>query len=128
MKIKYVFVNGEVAEVDVEEKFGTVIVESRKEEHAGDEKQRYHCFSYDSITYEGKEFGTDGNITDEMEKQEDISAALEAFEKLTPKQQQRLKMLAEGLSVREIARREGSNHKSVLESINAAKRNILKYL
>ena len=56
MKIRYEFANGEVTEVEVSEEVGAVIVESRKEEHAQQEKQRYHCYSYDAIDFEGVEY------------------------------------------------------------------------
>jgi len=51
-----------------------------------------------------------------------------AFDKLTDIQKQRLLMLANGMSVREIARREGKDHKTVLESIEAARKKIKKFL
>ena len=56
MKIKYAFLDGATTEVEVSEEIGTVIIDSRKAEHAQDERQRYHCpYSYDAIDYEGEE-------------------------------------------------------------------------
>lgn len=57
MKIKYAFLDGTVTEVEVSEDIGAVIIDSRKAEHAQDERHRYHCYSYDAIDYEGEEYG-----------------------------------------------------------------------
>lgn len=57
MKIKYVFLDGTVTEVEVSDEIGAVIIDSRKAEHAQDERHRYHCYSYDAIDYEGEEYG-----------------------------------------------------------------------
>ena len=57
MKIKYAFLDGATTEVEVSEEIGTVIIDSRKAEHAQDERQRYHCpYSYDAIDDEGEEW------------------------------------------------------------------------
>ena len=47
MKIKYAFLDGTVTEVEVSDEIGAVIIDSRKAEHAQDERHRYHCYSYD---------------------------------------------------------------------------------
>lgn len=57
MKIKYAFLDGTVTEVEVSDEIGAVIIDSRKAEHAQDERHRYHCYSYDAIDYEGEEYG-----------------------------------------------------------------------
>ena len=54
MKITYQFANGDVSEVEVSEEVGTVIVDSRRKEDNLDRKERYHCYSYDAIDYEGE--------------------------------------------------------------------------
>ena len=41
MIIKYKFSTGEVTEVEVSEEIGTVILDSRREEHASNERHRY---------------------------------------------------------------------------------------
>ena len=45
MKIKYAFLDGTVTEVEVSDEIGAVIIDSRKAEHAQDERHRYHCYS-----------------------------------------------------------------------------------
>ena len=127
MKIRYEFANGEVTEVEVSEEVGAVIVESRKEEHAQQEKQRYHCYSYDAIDVEGVEYADPKTPESLYEEDEDKKKIELALSTLTPAQRRRILMLADGMSVREIARYEGSDHKSVLESINRAKKKIKKF-
>ena len=51
----------------------------------------------------------------------------EAFEQLSEVQRHRLLMLAEGVSLREIARREGKDIKSIRESIEGGRKKFLKY-
>lgn len=46
MKIKYAFLDGTVTEVEVSDEIGAVIIDSRKAEHAQDERHRYHCYTY----------------------------------------------------------------------------------
>ena len=41
MLIKWTFANGETSEVEVSEEIGAVIIDSRKAEHAQQEKERY---------------------------------------------------------------------------------------
>lgn len=51
MIIKYKFATGEVTEVEVSDEIGTVILDSRREEHANNERHRYHtAFSLDDIS------------------------------------------------------------------------------
>ena len=56
MKIKYKFVDGTVAEVEVDESIGTVIKESRRLEGNLARKESYHCYSLEAMQYEGAEY------------------------------------------------------------------------
>lgn len=128
MKISYAFVNGETAEVEVSESIGAVIVDSRKREESDNRRERRYNYSLDAITYEGDEYG--GNdFAEEMfdDRHERDAHVKDAFSHLSEVQKRRLIMLAAGLSVREIARQEGKNFKSVYESIEAAKKKFLKH-
>lgn len=128
MKVTYEFVTGEKTEVEVDASIGAVIIDSRREESSADRKYRRHYWSLDAITYEGIEFGTE-DFTAAMfsDAEERDRKVREAFSHLTPVQQRRMKMLADGLSIREIARREGKDFKSVHDSIEAARKKILKH-
>ena len=126
MKITYEFADGTRSEVDVDEELGTLIINSRKEEHARCEKERYHCISLDDVEYEGLEFA-DPDTPESLREQTELSERInKALSSLSDIQRKRLLMLANGMSSHEIAKAEGTNHKTVLESINAAKKKFLK--
>ena len=122
MKIKYTFANGDVSEVEVSDEVGTVIVDSRRKEENLDRKERYHCYSYDAIDYEGEEYA-DPDTPDSLLERDELSSRVQsAMSHLTDIQVRRLTLFAEGLSIREIARKEGVDHKAVAKSIESAKK------
>ena len=127
MKINYTFANGETSDVEVNEEIGNLVLDSRREESNQDRKERYHCYSLDAAVYEGKDYA-DGKTPEsalflQLEKQR----SEEAFEQLSEVQRRRLLMVAEGLSLREIARREGKDIKTIRESIEGARKKFLKF-
>ena len=128
MKITYKFADGTVSEVEVSEEIGIIIMESRKKELNLSRKERYHCISLDAFEYEGEEVSCP-DFTEKLSccDEEKSDRVRKAFSHLSEIQQRRLSMLAEGLSVREIARREGKNFRSVYESIESAKKKFLKF-
>lgn len=127
MKINYTFANGEVSDVEVSEEIGTVILDSRREESNLDRKERYHCYSLDGAEYEGEEMA-DGETPETilLAEAEDRHIA-ETLELLSETQRRRLLMLADGLSVREIARREEKEIKTIRESLDGARKKFLKF-
>ena len=127
MKIKYTFANGDVSEVEVSEEVGTVIVDSRRKEENQARKERYHCYSYDAIEYEGDEFA-DPDTPESLFERDELSKRVQsAMTHLTETQARRIKLLAEGHSMREIARMEGVDHKVVAESIEGARKKFLRF-
>lgn len=127
MKIQWNFADGTKSEVEVNEELGEFITASRREESNLDRKERYHCYSLDAILFEGQEYGdhnTPDTAMESAEKRQRIAAALA---KLSETQQRRLLMLADGLSVREIARRENKDFKSVYASIESARKKFAKF-
>ncbi len=127
MKITYKFADNTVSEVEVSEEVGTLIMDSRRIEENAARKERYHCWSLDAIDYEGAEYGTP-DFTDALfDGSEERDALVRAaFFHLSDVQRRRLLMLASGLSLREIARREGKDIKTVRESIDGARKKFLK--
>ena len=122
MKIKYQFANGDVSEVEVSEDVGSIIVASRRKEDNLDRKERYHCYSYDAIDYEGEEYA-DPDTPDSLLERDELSKRVQrAMSHLSEIQVRRLTLFAEGLSIREIARMEGVDHKAVSKSIESAKK------
>jgi len=128
MKVKYEFNNGDVTEVEVEDSIGAIIIDSRREEESAERKHRRHCYSMDAAVYEGLEYGT-ADFTEALfdDSNERSKRIREAFSHLSEIQKKRLLLLAGGVSVREIARREGKNFRTVYDSIEAAKKKFLKF-
>ena len=122
MKITYQFANGDVSEVEVTEEVGNVIVDSRRKEDNLDRKERYHCYSYDAIDYEGEEYADPDTPASILERDELSERVHSAMSHLTEIQVRRITLLAEGHSIREIARMEGVDHKAVAKSIESAKK------
>ena len=129
MKIKYQFITGETTEVEVSSEIGAVIIDSRRKEDSAERKHRRHCWSMDAIDYEGLEYADPEDFTKKLfdDSPERNAHIKECFDKLTDVQQRRMLMLASGLSLREIARREGKDIKTIRESIEAAQKKFLKF-
>lgn len=127
MKINYTFANGEVSEIEVNEEIGNVILDSRREENNLDRKERYHCYSMDAADYEGEEYADQETPEAALFLQLENKSIADAFDKLSEVQKRRLLMLAQGLSFREIARREGKDIKTIRESIEGARKKFLKF-
>ena len=127
MKITYKFTDATMSEVEVSEEIGTLIMDSPREEENAARKERYHCWSLDAIDYEGAEYSVP-DFTDTLFDGSNERDALvrAAFSRLSDVQRRRLLMLASGLSLREIARREGKDIKTVRESIDGARKKFLK--
>lgn len=126
MKINYTFANGEVSEVEVNEKIGTMILDSRREESNLDRKERYHCYSLDAAEFEGMDYADRDTPESILERIQENRHILELLEGLPEVQKRRLLLYAEGKPLREIARMEGVDHKAVKKSIEAAKKYFFK--
>ncbi len=85
MIIKYKFATGEVTEVEVSDEIGTVILDSRREEHANNERHRYHtAFSLDDMTYEDKDyFSADDNPEEALMRKESAKERKAMLSQLT---------------------------------------------
>lgn len=122
MKIKYEFADGTVSEVEVEESVGAVIIDSRRREDNLSRKERYHCYSLDSAQFEGTDFADEGTPETAMEQKLECERTARALDSLSEVQRRRLLMLADGFSIREIARQENVQHRAVVKSIESAKK------
>ena len=128
MKITYRFVDGETSEGEVSEDIGEFILESRREEDNLARKERYHCYSYDAVEYEGEEYADEHTPENDAAADESKAELDMALNSLSAVQRRRLLMLADGMSIREISRREGVAHKQVIKSIEQAREKIRKVL
>ena len=127
MKIKYEFADGTVSEVEVEESIGEVIIEDRRLEDNLSRKERYHCYSLDAAQFEGAEYSDRETPETKMEREMDTERIAQALDGLSEVQRRRILMLAGGMSVNEIARKEGVHHSVVSETISAARKKFKKF-
>jgi len=144
MKVTYRNSDTTTIEIETSEEIAVTLTESYRLEDNYDRKCRYHHYSYDVIGadqddggedgkkwYEGMEYAdpdTPETIAVEKEASTESNARVaEALALLTEVQKRRFLMYAAGLSTHEIARREGSNQKSVHESVEAARKKLQKF-
>lgn len=130
MIIKYKFATGEVTEVEVSDEIGTVILDSRREEHANNERHRYHtAFSLDDMTYEDKDyFSADDNPEEALMRKESAKQRKAMLSQLTPVQRRRFEKFEDDMSISDIARSEKTAFNSVKESIESAQKKLKKLL
>jgi len=127
MKIKYEFANGETSEVEVEEDVGTLIIDSRKVEHAQEQKQRRHCISLDAIEYEGIGFADPETPVTDFERKELNETIANALLTLTEVQKRRFLLFADGMSIADIARLENTEFNTVKDSISGARKKLKNF-
>ena len=127
MKITWTFNDGTVSEVEVTEEVGEIVMSARRKEHADDEKHRYHCCSLDAFDFEGEAFADYNTPETEYIRKIENQKVRDAFSKLTPVQQRRLSMLADGMTFRDIALVEGVAVNAVEDTIEAARKKFKKY-
>ena len=102
--LHYEFVTGESVNITVSAEIAEVIYDSRRMEHASNERSRYHtAFSLDSEDYEGTNLVSEKTPDDLMEELEDREHLLDCLAHLSENQRQRILMLAQGMSITEIA-------------------------
>ena len=126
MKINYTFNNGENSEVEVNEELGAVILESRRKEENLARKERYHCVSMENSEFEGVDFIDETTPEALFMEQLDNEHIMETLDKLSETQRRRLLMLASGMSIRDIARSEGTDYRAVYDSIKQARKKFQK--
>ena len=131
MKLKYEFIDGSISEIEVEEKFGEIIVRSRKEEENYERKlRRYHISSVDSLSYEGKDFADFRSPSyyyeKHLEEKEQKELLEEVLNILTKTEKRRIFLKAEGNTLEEIALKENVSITSVYESINNVRKKAKK--
>lgn len=127
MIITWKFADGTTSEVEVNEEIGNYITASRREESNSDYKERHYCYSHDAIDYEGPEYATSTTPETELIREEEAARINSAQDKLSETQKRRLLMLADGLSVNEIARVEAVAPNAAWKSIEGAKKKFKKY-
>jgi DNA-binding CsgD family transcriptional regulator len=112
--------------VEVDEELGNFILESRREESNGDRRQSYHCTALFDDDDKCEELMDERDPLWYLERNETERETWEKIDNLTETQRRRTLMRMEGMSEREIARREGCDHKAVAKSLKQVGEKYLK--
>jgi len=127
MKIVYKFADGTRTEVEVDDELGIAILEEERKFENYERKCRY--WEKVKLDYEGSAFA-DNSTPDKIYELEEEQRRVDAFmETLTPTQRRRLQIRMEnpGISLREIARQEGTDIKTIRECFEGIKKKHQKF-
>ena len=131
MKVIYRNSDTTTIEIETSEEIAITLTESYRTEDNYERKCRYHNYSLDAALYEGADYAdadTPETLVEDDEAEKESSARYtKALSLLTDVQRNRFLMFAAGMSTHEIANREGTNQKSVYESIEAARKKLKKF-
>ena len=129
MKIKYQFADGKVAEIEVSEEFGTLYLETERQEQNAERRQRYHC--RESLDYLGfeNEYYADETYAPErlalMKEEEERVAAFLAT--LTERQRSLVLKLMNDKNIEQIAREEGVHRSTLDEALKSVRKKAMKF-
>lgn len=118
MIIVYRFADGTKTEVEVDDELGIAILEEERKFENYERKCRYWCpIKLDQSEYEGDWFADDNTPSKAYELEEEQKRVDAFMETLTPTQRRRLEIRMDnpGISLREIARQEGTDIKTIRE-------------
>ena len=125
MFIPYRLANGTTVMVEVTEETAAYILDSSRELQNADRRERYHCpYRLEAMEYEGETIAyrlTPEEILIRKENREEIADALSV---LTDVQYRRLLMKADEMTLRQIARAEGTSVNAVRDSLLQARRKL----
>lgn len=129
MKIRYIFVNGEVSEIEVEEALGGLLLELDRQEHNNTRAETRRHVSLSELSYEGSLFDAGIDVPEAVWARISADALREALQKLPAAQRELiLQVYFQGRRPAEIARAEGVTRQSVSERLQRALKKLQKYL
>lgn len=129
MKIRYVFVNGEVSEIEVEEALGGLLLELDRQEANNTRSETRRHISLSELSYEGSLFDAGIDVPEEVWARISAEALREALQKLPAAQRELIvQVYFQGRRPAEIARTEGVSRQSVSERLQRALKKLQKYL
>lgn len=128
MFINYRLADGSTVLVEVTEETAAYILENDREMANADRKERYHCpYHIEVMQYEGDSLGYYKTPEDIVIRKEETQHINNTLSFLTDAQLRRLTTKADGMTLREIAKAEGTSVNAVRESLEAAKKKFKKY-
>ena len=129
MKIRYVFVNGEVSEIEVEETLGSLLLELDQQEANNTRAETRRHVSLSELSYEGGLFDAGIDVPEEVWARISAETLREALQKLPAAQRELIvQVYFQGRRPAEIARAEGVSRQSISERLQRALKKLQKYL
>ena len=130
MKITYKFVTGEVAEVEVSEEIGAVIVDLDRQEYNNDHKETRRHYSLEGKVYEGMDYAVeDSGLEALFAGPTDEERLHAAIRQLSPDQQEMVRAIYfENVSVNDYAARKGVTQSAIYHRLQTVKKKLKKLL
>ena len=127
--LQYVFANGDVVQIEVEDSFATVIHADRRKEQSYARKIRRHEARLENFSYEDRKYFSDEDSPERLLiRKEENEAISEEIENMSTVHKRRLLMYLDGLTYEEIAKRENVTVGAVAYSMKAARKKIKELL
>ena len=130
MKITYKFVTGEVAEVEVPEEIGAVIVDLDRLEYNNDHKETRRHYSLEGKVYEGMDYAVeDSDLEALFAGPTDEERLHAAIRQLSPDQKEMVRAIYfENMSVNDYAARMGVTQSAISHRLQTVKKKLKKFL
>ena len=130
MKITYKFVTGEVAEVEVSEEIGAVIVDLDRLEYNNDHKETRRHYSLEGKVYEGMDYAVeDSGLEALFAGPTDEERLHAAIRQLSHDQQEMVRAIYfENVSVNDYAARMGVTQSAISHRLQTVKKKLKKLL
>lgn len=130
MKITYKFVTGEVAEVEVSEEIGAVIVDLDRLEYNNDHKETRRHYSLEGKVYEGMDYAVeDSGLEALFAGPTDEERLHAAIRQLSHDQQEMVRAIYfENVSVNDYAARMGVTQSAISHRLQTVKKKLKKFL
>lgn len=130
MKITYKFVTGEVAEVEVSEEIGAVIVDLDRLEYNNNHKETRRHYSLEGKVYEGMDYAVeDPGLEALFAGPTDEERLHAAIRQLSPDQKEMVRAIYfENVSVNDYAARMGVTQSAISHRLQTVKKKLKKLL
>jgi len=108
MKIRYEFVTGEVAEIEIDDALGAEVAAIERTEARRDHTETRRHTSYDYLLALGAQISDGSDLQADFEAREEVRALRKALAALEPQQRELIKrMFIDGERLKDIAERDG---------------------
>lgn len=116
--LEYKFINGDEAEILVEDVYAVIILADRTHENTRERKHRGHKAPLDTFSFEDRRYFADENTPETiLIRKEESRRLAHQFEALSDIQKRRILMYLDGFTCEEIAKMENVSVSAVAESL-----------